>query len=162
LRKFIGALLLTLIVACSYNLSIPESTLNAYIKKEFPKSEEILLTKVVLKNPELKLIGDNRGELIFDLDINPPIGKEIHLKVDAVGDFLYKEKERTIYLVNLQPKEIRLNGRKFEGGLATKIVNVVVKDVLRGIPVYKIEGEKAKYIKNIKIEKNKLVVTLGI
>ena len=163
MKKLLKLLLpLVLVVSCTYELSIPESKLESYVCKEFPMKSEIFLSKVIVKNPDLKLLGNNKGEFSFDLEVVPPLGKEIDAKVDAIGAFQFDSKTKTLYLVDLKPKEVVLNGKKFESDLVNKTVNVIIRDVLKGIPVYKIEGKKAKLVKGIEIKRGKLVVKLGI
>jgi hypothetical protein len=106
LKRFLKLLIpLVFLFSCTYELSIPESTLESYISKEFPKEKEVFLSKVIVKNPDLKLLGNNKGELSFDLEIVPPLGKKLDVKVNTVGRFQFNPKTKTLYLINLQPKK---------------------------------------------------------
>ncbi len=148
--------------SCAYTLTIPESELNKRIQESFPVKKEIYLSKVVLDNPKLKLIGKNEGEVIFDLDVIPPIGKEIKGKVDAVGSFKFDPKTKTLYLVDLETKRVTLNGKTFLTKDTGELLSLIFKGILNQIPVYRFEGQKAKLIKNVEIEKGKVVVKLGV
>ena len=148
--------------SCAYTLTIPESELNKRLQESFPVKKEIYFSKVVLDNPKLKLIGRNEGEVVFDLDIVPPIGREIKGKVDAVGSFKFDPKTKTLYLVDLETKRIILNGKTFLTKDTGEFLSLFFKSVLSKIPVYRFEGQKAKLIKNIEIEKGKVVVKIGV
>ena len=156
----ISAVILT--VSCAYNLSIPESIVNEFLKKEFPKKEKVLLSEITLKNPVLKLLGNNEGELILNVDVKPPIGGQIKAKVDAIGKFTFERENKTLYLVGLEPKSISVNGKEYRNSLLNKIVNALISGTLNKIPVYKLTGIKAKLIKGISIEKGKIAVKVGI
>ncbi len=148
--------------SCAYTLTIPESELNKRLQESFPVKKEIYFSKIVLDNPKLKLIGRNEGEVVFDLDIVPPIGREIKGKVDAVGSFKFDPKTKTLYLVDLETKRIILNGKTFLTKDTGELLSLFFKSVLSKIPVYRFEGQKAKLIKNIEIEKGKVVVKIGV
>ena len=162
MRKFILFPFLLFTFACAYNLTIPESELNARLQKVFPVEREVYLSKVKLEDPKLKLLGNNRGEVILDFSVEPPIGPEIKGKVDAVGKFQYDPKSRTIYLTDLETKELDVNGRKFLSEKTGRIISSLFRTVLKRIPVYRFEGEKARLIKGITVEKGKVVVKLGV
>ena len=161
LRKFILPLILFLF-SCAYTLTVPESELNKRLQETFPIEKEMYLSRVILDNPKLKLIGKNEGEIIFDLDIIPPIGKEIRGKVDAVGSFTFDRKTKTLYLVNLETKSVTINGKTFLTKDTGELLSLIFKTVLNRVPVYRFEGGKAKLIKDIRIEKGKVVVKLGV
>lgn len=155
-------LMLLFFFSCAYTLTIPESELNKRLQEGFPVKKEIYLSKVVLDNPRLKLIGKNEGEIIFDLDVIPPIGREIKGKVDAVGTFKFDPKTRTLYLVDLETKRITLNGKTFLTKDTGELLSLIFKSVLSRVPVYRFEGQKAKLIKNVEIERGKVVVKIGV
>ena len=148
--------------SCAYTLTIPESELNKRLQENFPVKKEIYLSRVILDNPKLKLLGKNDGEVIFDLDVIPPIGKEIKGKVDAVGSFKFDPKTKTLYLVDLETKRVILNGKTFLTKDTGELLSLIFKGILNQIPVYRFEGQKAKLIKNVEIEKGKVVVKLGV
>ena len=148
--------------SCAYTLTIPESELNKRLQENFPVKKEIYLSRVILDNPKLKLLGKNEGEVIFDLDVIPPIGKEIKGKIDAVGSFKFDPKTKTLYLVDLETKRVILNGKTFLTKDTGELLSLIFRNFLSKIPVYRFEGQKAKLIKNVEIENGKVVVKLGV
>jgi hypothetical protein len=131
-KKFLFLLIL-LIVSCAYSLSIPENVVNEFLKKEFPKREKIMLSDVTIKHPVLKLLGNNKGEFLFDLNVNPPIGAQVKAKIDAIGTFLFENSNKTLYLINLKVKKIAVNGKEYKGFLLNKIVNTLITGSLRKV-----------------------------
>lgn len=161
MRKFILTLMLFLF-SCAYTLTVPESELNKRLQEAFPIKKEVYLSRVILDNPKLRLIGKNEGEIVFDLDVIPPIGKEIKGKVDAVGSFTFDRKTKTLYLVNLETKSVTVNGKPLLTKDTGELLSLIFRSVLNKVPVYRFEGGKAKLIKDVKIEKGKVVVRLGV
>ena len=148
--------------SCAYTLTLSESDINKRLQEGFPVEREVYLSRLVLDNPKLRLLGKNRGEVVFDLDIIPPIGREIKGKVDAVGSFRFDPKTKTLYLVDLNTRSVTLNGRRLLTKDTGELLSFFFRNVLKKIPVYKFEGEKARFIKDVEIERGKVVVKLGV
>ncbi len=162
MKRLFSILLLLFFVSCAYNLTLSETDLNKRLRQVFPVEKEVYFTRVKLDNPSLKLLEGNRGEILFDLAVKPPIGKELKGKVDAVGKFQFDPETKTIYLVDLETKEVSINGKRFLSNKTRELLSTLFKGVLKRIPVYRFEGEKARFIKGISTERGKVIVKLGV
>ena len=164
MKRFFSFLLLAVIVffSCAYNLTLSEADLNSKLKQVFPVEKEVYLTTVRLENPSLKLLEGNRGEVLFDLTVKPPIGRKLKGKVDAIGKFQFDPETKTLYLVDLETKDVTVNGKTFLSDKTGRLISTLFKGVLKRIPVYRFEGEKARFIKGISTERGKVIVKLGV
>ena len=161
-RLYMLVLFLLTTFSCTYNLTIPEVELNRKLQQNFPVEKEVYLSKIKFDNPKLKLLGNNKGEITFDLTLKPPIGKNIRGTIDAIGKFKFNPKTKTLYLVDLKVEKIIIGRTNILTESIKNLVSFSFKSLLKEIPVYKFKGEKARLIKNVNVEKGKVIVTLGM
>ncbi len=164
MRRLYTLLVLFLFTAfsCTYNLTISELELNRKLQQNFPVEKEVYLSKIKLDNPKLKLLGNNKGEIAFDLTLKPPIGKNIRGTIDAIGKFKFNPGTKTLYLVDLKVEKVTINRTNILTESIKNLVSIVFKSLLKEVPVYRFKGEKARFIKNVNVEKGKVVITLGM
>ncbi|ADU96285.1 DUF1439 domain-containing protein [Thermovibrio ammonificans] len=164
MKRFIPLLSSLLILAScvSYTLTVPQTEVNAKVKKVFPVKKRYSLAEVVLKNPQVNLLNGNRGEVKLSYVLNLAGVKKIKGSLDAIGRFEYDPKSATVYLTGLEVKGIKLGGKEFNARKWSSLIERLLGEKLYRIPVYTIKGSKAKLVKGVEVKNGKLLIKLGM
>ncbi|WP_457678362.1 hypothetical protein [Thermovibrio sp.] len=153
MKKRLLILAILFLSSCGYTMAISESRLNANIRKSFPVERDYKVAKVELFNPSVKLLGNGFAEVKFNYKLQFPFFKPKTGEVKAKAKVVYDPKTATVYLTDVVP----LNGPSKERELLREALRALGK-----IPVYRIEGAKAKLVKGIEVKKGELLVKLGV
>jgi hypothetical protein len=157
-----AAALLTTASCASYTVTIPEAKLNQNLKRKFPVRKSYSLISAKLFNPQIKLLGKGEAEIKLNYELNLAGVKKLTGNLNAIGKVLYDPKAKTVYLTKLQIEKLKiLNGQLLKGETA-QIINRLLREELRKIPIYRFKGTKAQLIKAIKVEKGKLLIQFGV
>jgi hypothetical protein len=135
-------------------MSISESQLNQNLQKSFPIEKEYAFIKLKLTNPKVKLVGEDRAKVSFNYFLQSPLLKGKSGKVEAEAKVEYDPNDKVIYLTDLIPEKLK---GKVEGELLSSALRKVGR-----IPLYKFKGTKAQMVKDISIERNRILVKFGI
>jgi len=164
MKKRLAALAAVLLTAscATYTVTIPEAKLNQNLRREFPVKKSYSLISAKLLNPRIKLLGKGEAEIKLNYELNLAGIKKLKGNLNALGKLLYDPKTKTVYLTELQVEKIKLLGGQLLKGEAAQVVNRLLKEELRKVPVYRFKGTKAQLIKSIRVERGKLLIQFGV
>lgn len=173
MKKFISVLLICLFalnINCGKfqkDIKIPRTKIQQIIDKKFPYHKNVVIAKLTFDSPLVYLKDKNIGmKLNFYGNF---LKKEIKGNVDFNGQLSYRQEKGEFYLTNLDIVNISVNEVNFSNEDELKALSLkITKNFLDDYPVYSLkqtdfEENIAKLlIRNVKIEGEELIITMGI
>jgi len=179
----VGAIVIILIAAAGayfyfsgkeYVLKIPENEIQEKMAEKLPLTKSYLfIFQVTLDNPRVDLEnGSERINAGLDVILNIKLSEEklpLGGSIDVSGGIKYSPDEGAFYLANPIIEHFSIQGipDKYIGKVTT-VLGKALADYYVTHPVYKLKSGDAKQaaaklvLKNVIVENEELVVTLGI
>ncbi|NPA53608.1 MAG: DUF1439 domain-containing protein, partial [Aquificae bacterium] len=141
-----------------FEIALSPQTINAFLKKQFPITQELKVGRLTLKDPNVASIDENEK-------INIGIGFEYKLpllpaatgSILVAGGIKYDPEKKAIYLKDPEIKDFQILNKKLPSFLSSetkKILAGVVAYVFEQIPIYKFDEKSlyGRFIKDIRVE----------
>ncbi len=152
----------------SFEVSLSPQMINAFLKKQFPISEQLKVGRITLKDPEVASIDENEKiNLGLGFDYKIPLLPAVDGKVLVAGGIRYNPEKLAIYLKDPEIKDLEIMKKNLPSLLSAetkRILNSVVSAVFNQIPIYRFDPNSiyGRFIKDVRIENGKIVVRFGI
>jgi len=151
-----------------YTTTISTEEVNQALSKAFPREKKSSFGKVVLKNAILEPSTESDKVMLalsFGLT-SFEIPEGIDGKMGLSAGLRYDPKSRKIYLKEVTPAGIQFGNKSLANYVskgARSALNVIAMRELSDIEVYQVkEGLTARFIKDITVDKGKIVVRYGL
>ncbi len=171
---FIGIVPFLFLISCaqksltSYSVEIPDSAINKYLQKEFPVEKELPVGKIIFKNPKAVINDENdRLKIGSTISLKIPFVPEQTGKIYVSGNIAFDQQKKELYLINPKLENLSFNNQNLTKYLPSNVNNILsqtVTEIFKQLPIYKIDKKsvQGRFIKDIKIEKGKLLLIFGI
>ncbi len=152
----------------SYTVEIPDSAINNYLKKEFPVTQKLKIGKLIIKDPKANIDDkSNKLKLGSTLVLKIPFVPEQTGKIYVAGNIAFDQQKKELYLINPTIENLSFNNQNISKYLPSNTKSMlaqVVEEVFKQTPIYKINDRSisGKFIKDIKIQNGKLLLTFGL
>jgi len=173
-RKLLSLLILSLVLGLAQScdtfqkdIIIPQSKIQEEMDKKFPYDKSIVIARLLLDSPLVYFKGENIGMRLnyYGNFLN----KEVKGVVDFNGQIVYKQDKGAFYLSDFSIVEIAVNEANYsdQEKLKTAVSNITT-NYLNDYAIYRLNQKDFKQnlakllLKDIKINGNTLVITVGI
>ena len=170
-RAFSGLVTLLIVILCldcdkfKKDIFIESPTIQGALDKKFPFEKNAVITRAILKNPEIYFQDSSLG-IRMDYWANF-LEKEVNGKMDLNGNIRYER--GSFYLTNLEIVNFSMEEKSFNsnGKLSAAILNII-KNYIDGYPIYTLKQSDFKQnlakmlLKRITIIGDSLCITIGI
>ncbi len=152
----------------SYTVEIPSSAINKYLQKEFPVKKDLPVGEIIVKDPQANIENnENRLKLGSTISLKVPFIPEQTGKIYISGNIAFDQQKKELYLIDPKLENLSFNNQSLTKYLPSNIKNVLsqaITDIFKQIPIYKINDKSisGKFIKDIRIENGKLLLTFGL
>lgn len=174
--NIIIVLLLSFIfTACStsnYTMNIPSSKLQKQISKNFPINQDMIIGKMNLSDPLIKLNGKtNRIITALSFGYKPPFFKQQNGTLSVSGSIFYNKDKAAFFLKNPLIEDIKFNNNSLTSNVPNSIKDTISKIVniyFQKHEIYKLKDDSLKSriykrtMKSIKVKDDKIELTLGL
>ncbi len=174
-RIAIIIILATVVLSCiqegknpGFEVSLSPSVINGFLEKQFPISEELKVGRITLKDPKVLSIDKNEKLNVgLGFDYKLPLFPSISGKILLSGGIKYNPEKQALYLKNPEIKDFEIMQKKIPSLLSAesrRILSSVISSVFNQIPIYKFDRKSiyGHFVKDIRVEKGKIVVRFGI
>jgi len=157
-----------------YVVRIPESQIQQKMADKLPLSKSyFFIFRVELSNPRVELTnGSERVHAGLDIVLNIKLGSEekpLGGSLDVSGCIKYESKEGQFYLTDPRIEDLSIQGiPKKHISKATQVLEKALADYYSSHPIYKLKAGDVKQaaaklvLKNVMVENQELLITLGI
>lgn len=153
-----------------YDIKLSQEELQEKIEKKFPFEKKKFFTKTILSNPKV-MLKDGIDKIFINSDITfiAPGNISFDAYVELNGKIFYNNKKKEIYLQNLEIETLVMDQipLKFQNTLKVTLEKIL-PIILNRYPIYTIKSNDFKkaitamLLKNIKVENNFMIITLGV
>lgn len=171
MKKVILIVLLSFahLFAFEYDIELSQQQLQEKIEKKFPYEKKKLLTKTTLSNPKVMLKdGSEKVYMNSDVTFNAPGDISLKAYVEFNGKVIYDNEKKEFYLQNLEIEQLNFDKipAKFHNTIKSTL-EAILPIILNQYPIYTLKENTLKktatalLLKNIKVENNLMIITLG-
>lgn len=149
-------------------LGIHENKISEMSTKSFPFEKEFSLGKLNLKKPTIKMDKQkNKIQTSVELGLKTIFTGEIKGSFTILAEPIYNKNDSSIYLQNIVLKDFNFGRLKISDEFSStfkKELSPFINYIFKNYPIYTIPNDsiKGKFVKDIKVGENKLLVTYGI
>ena len=149
-------------------LNITEEKLNESFKESFPFKKDFNFGNLSLKNPKIKMHKElNRIQADLDFGLKTIFTGTIKGAFSISGEPLFKQENSSIYLKNVILEDFNFGRLKISDEFSTTFKTALqdmINEVLKTYPIYRISKDsiQGSFVKSIKINDSKLLITYGI
>jgi len=149
-------------------LGISGNQLTDSFKDSFPFEKNFVFGDLALKKPSIQMPKEsNRINASIELGLKTLFTNAIRGNFTISGEPKFNQKDSSIYLQNLQLESFDFGRLKISDEFANTFrgaVRPMVNEIFKNYPIYKIPKDsfQGKFVKNIKVENSKLLVTYGL
>jgi len=147
------------------SFSISAETIQKEVSKKFPQTYTQLSTTVTLYDPVVIL---KQGCDAIDFEIKArakfPLLEEKSGTFSASSEIDFNKDLKVISIKNINSNKFEMDGvsEKFIPALK-KVADFALEKILKNYPIYFLDGKLSRnFVKNIKIENEKLTITIGL
>lgn len=157
-----------------YVVRISESEIQEMMQEALPFTKTYLfIFKITLDNPRVELAnGSDRIKAGLDIVLNIQLGKDgipLSGSADLSGGVLYEPIDGSFYLTNIEVEQLSIQGvpEEYTDRVAS-VVGAALADYYSTRPAYQLESDDLKQaaallvLRDVNIENNELIVTLGL
>lgn len=163
------ALLLLTLTACSApfrsTIAISEAELQQKVQKRFPVEKRVLVAKLALENPSVRLEAGN-DRVFLDLDASASVGPLARYPghVSVSGKLAYDDEMKALFLDDAIVHRVDIPDLPAEfHDPVREAATVALRAHLATTPVHRIKGGTAKmFVKDVKVEDKRVLVEVGI
>ncbi len=149
-------------------ITLSPNTINSFLQKQFPVTEELKVGKLTLKDPKVASIDEKEKVNIgLGFDYKIPLLPSVSGSFLVAGGIKYNPQKKAIYLKDPEVKDFEIMNKKIPSLLSAetkRMLSGVVSYVFEQIPIYKFDEKSfyGRFIKDIRVENGKIVVRFGI
>ncbi len=149
-------------------VSLSQNQLSESFKHSFPQKKDFVFGTIVIEEPIITIPKNSkRITASINLDFKTMFTQEIIGDFTISGEPLFDKKTTSIYLKDVKIENLqftRLNlGEAFSNTFLNSL-SPMLNNVLEQYPIYTIPKNsfQGRFVKNVKIENSKLLITYGI
>lgn len=174
--KYLVILLLALVFSgCIHNLnnqglviSLSEEELSDSFKSSFPQKKDFVFGTIVIEEPIITMPENSqRITASINLDFQTMFTQEIVGDFIISGEPLFNKESASIFLQNVKIENLKFSKLKLGDAFSKTFLSSLspmVNKVFEQYPIYTIPKDtfQGRFVKNVKIEDSKLLITYGI
>lgn len=176
LFTILTALFLTIFfTGCIHNLdkngltlSITEKELSESFDEALPYKKNFVFGDLSIDNPKVKLANkSNRVNAGIDFGLKTLFTSALQGKFQISGEPIYNKEKGAIFLQNVKLENFAFNQLKISDDFSqtfNSALEPMINEVLKLYPIYTVPKDSihGSFVKDIKVEDSKLLVTYGI
>ena len=149
-------------------LSLSETQLSQSFENSFPLKKDFVFGSISIDSPKIAIPKDSkRIKAGIDLDFKTMFTQKIAGKFSISGEPLFDKQSKAIFLQNVKIENLKFANLKLGDAFSKTFLsslNPMVNQIFKKYPIYKIPNEsfQGSFVKDIKIEDSKLLITYGI
>jgi len=151
-----------------FEVALSPGMINAFLEKQFPVTQELKVGILTLKDPKIASI-DEKEKLNLGLGFNykVPLLPSVSGNLLVAGGIRYNPEKKAIYLKNPEIKDLQIMNKRLPSLLSAetkRVLSGVVSYVFDEIPIYRFNEKDfyGRFIKDIRVEKGKIILRFGI
>lgn len=149
-------------------LSISEKQLSDSFDESLPYKKDFVFGNISIDNPKIKLLKkSNRVQAGIDFGLKTVFTSALQGKFKISGEAVYNKEKAAIFLHNIKLENFAFNQLKISDDFSKTFylaLEPMINEVLKLYPIYKVPKDSihGSFVKDIKVENSKLLVTYGI
>ena len=149
-------------------LSISENQLTSSFKESLPYKKNFTFGDLSIDNPKVKLYKNiNRIQAGIDFGLKTIFTSALKGKFQISGEPIYNKEKGAIFLQKVKLEDFAFNQLKISKDFSQQFSSALepmINEVLKRYPIYTIPKDsiQGSFVKDIKVDDSKLLVTYGI
>jgi len=149
-------------------ISLSSKELSKYFNKPFPLKKDFDFGTIAIKKPKILITKNSqRISATIRLDFQTMFTQKIKGVFSISGEPLFDKETSSIFLQNVKIEKLKFTNLNFGDAFSKtflKSLSPMMDKIFKQYPIYKIPKDsfEGRFVKNVKIENSKLLITYGI